>query len=80
MSGLKRSILLASACVLLAAFSVYAQSTYPETINVMQSVLKGELGAHAKYAAYAEKAREERYMRLGYLATVFLARAIFLVY
>jgi rubrerythrin len=52
---------------------VVAQSSYPETISVMQIVLKGELLAHARYVAYAAKAREENYPRIAALAVALAA-------
>jgi rubrerythrin len=45
-----------------------AQARWPETAAVLQAALRGELTAHAKYVAYARKAREENYPRLAYFA------------
>jgi rubrerythrin len=47
--------------------------TLPQTITVMQTVLKGELLAHAQDLAYAEKAREEKYPRIAALALALAA-------
>jgi rubrerythrin len=52
---------------------VVAQSAYPETVSVMQIVLQGELLAHARYTAYAAKAREESYPRIAALAIALAA-------
>jgi rubrerythrin len=58
---------------LLVPAAVHAQTSYPETVAVMQTVLKGELLAHARYVAYADKAREEKYPRIAALALALAA-------
>ncbi len=50
-----------------------AAPEYPETLAVLQAVVKGELLAHAKYRAYAVRAREERYPHIAYLAEALAA-------
>ncbi len=45
----------------------------PETIAVMQAVLQGELLAHARYVAYAGRAREESYPHIAALALALAA-------
>jgi rubrerythrin len=50
-----------------------ADGAFPETITVLQAVLKGELLAHARYVAYAAKAREEKYPRIAALAIALAA-------
>lgn len=50
-----------------------AQSSYPETASVMQIVLKGELLAHARYVAYAARARQENYPHIAALAIALAA-------
>ena len=52
---------------------VVAQSSYPETVSVMEVVLKGELLARARYVSYAAKAREENYPRIAALAIALAA-------
>ncbi len=60
------------ACILLGAvlavFPAVGQERYSNTISVMQTALRGELIAHARYEAYAEKAREDKYPRLAYFS------------
>ena len=58
---------------LLAPAAAQAQTPYPETVSVMQAVLKGELLAHARYVAYASKARDENYPRIAALALALAA-------
>ncbi|MCJ7541678.1 MAG: hypothetical protein MUO88_18690 [Desulfobacterales bacterium] len=41
---------------------------YPETIDVLQELYKGEVAAFQKYSAFAQKALEENY---GSVATLF---------
>lgn len=57
--------------------TVHAQSApatgYPETISVMQVVLKGELLAHARYVAYAARARQESYPHIAALSLALAA-------
>jgi rubrerythrin len=48
--------------------SILGQSVRSETTAVMKEVLTRELLAHARYAAYARKAREEGYPHIAYLA------------
>jgi rubrerythrin len=64
-----------SACIGFLACNAIALPALPalpagggETVAVMQAALSGELTAHARYAAYAKRAREERFPRLGYFA------------
>jgi rubrerythrin len=64
----KFGLLLAILCLLFPAADAAAQSAWPETVFVIQSALKGELLAHARYVAYAEKAREEKYPHIANLA------------
>jgi rubrerythrin len=49
------------------------RSGCPETISVMQLVLRGELLAHARYVAYAARARQESYPRIAALALALAA-------
>mgnify|MGYP001355541179 CR=1 FL=1 len=59
-------------CLLSLSLSVLAGAApakYPETIAVMQAALTGELLAHARYLAYAQKARDEKYPSLALFAT-----------
>ena len=58
---------------LLAPAAAQAQTPYPETVSVMQAVLKGELLVHARYVAYASKARDENYPRIAALALALAA-------
>jgi rubrerythrin len=46
-----------------------APAKYPETASVMQAALAGELLAHARYLAYAQRARDEKYPSLALFAT-----------
>lgn len=50
------------------AWSAVGQSAHPETVAVIKEVLTRELLAHARYAAFARKAREEGYPHIAYLA------------
>ena len=52
-----------------SAPAVAAPVKYPETARVMQMALAGELLAHARYLAYAQRAREERLPSLALFAT-----------
>lgn len=65
--------LLSVALLFLPAAIILAAPEYPETIAVMQTVLKGELLAHAKYVAYAGVARTEKYPHIAYLAVALAA-------
>lgn len=42
---------------------------YPETIATMQVALTGELMAHARYLAFAQRARDEKYPSIALFAT-----------
>jgi rubrerythrin len=46
----------------------FGQSSFPQTIAVMRTVLTRELLAFARYEAYARKAREEGYPHIANLA------------
>jgi rubrerythrin len=52
---------------------IAAQAAYQETVSVMQVVLAGEMLAHARYVAYAGKAREEKYPRIAALSLALAA-------
>jgi rubrerythrin len=49
----------------LAADNVPA--AWPETVSVLRAALQGERTAHLRYLAFSERAREEKYPRIGYL-------------
>jgi rubrerythrin len=60
-------------CLLVPVIQAAAQASHPQTISVLQVVLQGELLAHARYVAYAAKAREEKYPRIANLALALAA-------
>ena len=49
-----------------------AQSKYPETISVLQTVYSGEMQVHLSYLGFAQKANSENYPNIAHL---FLALA-----
>jgi rubrerythrin len=58
-----------SLCLPAGAAASPASAKYPETAAVMQAALTGELLAHARYLAFAKKARDEKYPSLALFAT-----------
>ena len=60
-------------CLAIPVAPVAAQAAYPQTITVIQGVLVGELLAHARYVAYAARAREEKYPHIASLALALAA-------
>ncbi len=65
--------LLPLALLISSAMTSAAAPQYPETLSVMQAVVKGELLTHARYKAYAVRAREEHYPHIAYLAEALAA-------
>jgi len=65
--------LLVGLLISLLPMEAAAQASYPQTVSVMQIALKRELLAHARYVAYAAKAREENYPHIAALAIALAA-------
>lgn len=59
-------VLLVPLILLAAAFVIFAEATYPETIAALQTVHLDESRAQVRYAAYARKALAEGYPRIAY--------------
>lgn len=56
--------------LLFLSTSIRAQAEYPKTISVMEKAYRGEIIAHYKYIAYAQKAVSEDYPNI---ATLFMS-------
>lgn len=61
----KLVVLLVPFILLAAAFALFAEMKYPETIAVIQAVYRDESRAEVRYAAFAGKAQEEGYPRIA---------------
>lgn len=64
------SISIVMVCIftfLLSAVCINAQSRYPETISVMQTLYQDEIQAFKDYQAYAKKAASEKYPNIAKL-------------
>jgi rubrerythrin len=61
----KRRLVACSLLTMVAAVYTSSPSRYPITAAAMQEVLRGELTAQARYLAYADKAREEKFPGLA---------------
>ena len=70
---MKLILLPAILCLVVPVAPAAAQTAYPQTITVIQGVLAGELLAHARYVAYAARAREEKYPHIASLALALAA-------
>ncbi len=70
-------VVIASFLCVLSPVAIRAQSAsvpgFTQTVSVMRVVLNGELLAHARYTAYAARAREESYPRIAALALALAA-------
>jgi rubrerythrin len=70
---LKALVFPAILCLVVPAAPCVAQGGYAQTTAVIRVVLDGELLAHARYVAYAARAREENYPHIASLALALAA-------
>ena len=71
-----RIVVIILGCIFFLLFvtpSVYAESSYPETVRVLQILHQDEIQALHNYIAYARKARSENYPNIAKLFRAFAA-------